>query len=112
MSARYRSLVAGHEVEHDWSSMQRPIVVMSRPGTKNDPGYFTSDEARHLGQVLIAAAERTRYRSLVAGHEVEWTSMQIVMSRPGTKNDPGYFTSDEARRLGQVLIEAAEAADR
>lgn len=57
MSARYRSLVAGHEVEHDWTSMQRPIVVVSRPGTKNDPAYFTSEEARRLGRALIEAAE-------------------------------------------------------
>lgn len=57
MTTRYRSLVAGHEVEHDWASMQRPIVLMSRPGTKNDPAYFTSDEARRLGQALIDAAE-------------------------------------------------------
>jgi hypothetical protein len=36
----------------------------------------------------------------------------VVMSRPGTQNDLAYLTSDEARRLGQALIEAAEAADR
>ncbi len=57
MSTHYRELVAGHEVEHDWASMQRPIVVMLRPGTKNEPAYFTLDEARRLGQALIAAAE-------------------------------------------------------
>jgi hypothetical protein len=57
MSTRYRSLIAGHEVEHDWPSMQRPLVVMTRPGTKNDPAYFTADEARRLGQALIDAAE-------------------------------------------------------
>lgn len=57
MTTRYRQLIAGHEVEHDWSSMQRPLVVMSRPGTKNDPSYFTSEEARRLGQALIEAAE-------------------------------------------------------
>lgn len=57
MSHNYRKLVAGHEVEHDWASMQRPIVVMSRPGSQNDPAYFTADEARRLGQALIDAAE-------------------------------------------------------
>lgn len=57
MGTRYRSLVAGHEVEHDWASMRRPIVVMSRPGTKSDPAYFTADEARRLAQALIEAAE-------------------------------------------------------
>jgi len=57
MSTRYRSLIAGHEVEHDWTSMQRPIVVMTRLGTRNDPAYFTADEARRLGQALIEAAE-------------------------------------------------------
>jgi hypothetical protein len=57
MSTRYRSLIAGHEVEHDWPSMQRPIVVMTRPGTRNDPAYLTADEARRLGQALIEAAE-------------------------------------------------------
>jgi hypothetical protein len=57
MSARYRALVAGHEVEHDWAVMQRPIVMLSRPGTQNDPAYFTADEARRLAQSLIEAAE-------------------------------------------------------
>jgi len=57
MSTRYRELVAGHEVEHDWSSMQRPLVMMTRPGTKNDAAYFSADEARRLGQALIDAAE-------------------------------------------------------
>jgi hypothetical protein len=54
---RYRKLVAGHEIEHDWTSMQRPIVMMSRPGTRNDPAYFTTDEARRLAQALVEAAE-------------------------------------------------------
>ena len=27
MTTRYRQLVAGHDVEHDWASMQRPILV-------------------------------------------------------------------------------------
>jgi len=54
---RYRKLVAGHEIEHDWASMQRPIVMMSRPGTRNDPAYFTTDEARRLAQALVEAAE-------------------------------------------------------
>lgn len=57
MSTRFRSLVAGHEVEHDWPSMQRPLVMMSRPGTKNDPAYFTPEEARRLAQALIDAAQ-------------------------------------------------------
>jgi hypothetical protein len=57
VSTRYRSLVAGHDVEHDWATMLRPIVVMSRPGTRNDPAYFTADEARRLGEALIEAAE-------------------------------------------------------
>ena len=57
MSTYYRELVAGHEVEHDWPSMQRPIVVMSRPGTQNDPAYFTPEEARRLAQALVKAAE-------------------------------------------------------
>jgi hypothetical protein len=57
VTTRYRQLVAGHDVEHDWASMQRPIVVMSRPGTQNDPAYLTADEARRLGQALIEAAE-------------------------------------------------------
>lgn len=57
MSTRYRELVAGHEVEHDWPTMQRPIVMMSRPGTQNDPAYFTAEEARRLAQALIKAAE-------------------------------------------------------
>lgn len=57
MSTRYRALVAGHEVEHDWASMRRPIVVMSRPGTHADPAYFTAEEARRLAAALIAAAE-------------------------------------------------------
>jgi hypothetical protein len=53
---KYRSLIAGHEVEHHWELMQRPIVTITRPGTKNDPAYFTSAEARLLGQALIDAA--------------------------------------------------------
>lgn len=57
MTTRYRSLIAGHEIEHDWASMQRRIVVMSRPGTKNDAAHFTAEEARRLGEALIAAAE-------------------------------------------------------
>ena len=57
MSTRYRELVAGHEVEHDWPSMRRPIVVVSRPGTQNDPAYFTPDEARRLAKALVEAAE-------------------------------------------------------
>lgn len=58
MSTRYRELVAGHEVVHDWGAMsQRPLVMMSRPGTHNDPAYFTADEARRLAKALIDAAE-------------------------------------------------------
>ena len=58
MSTYYRELVAGHEVVHDWDSMQqRPLVVISRPGTRNDAAYFTADEARRLARALIAAAD-------------------------------------------------------
>jgi hypothetical protein len=57
MTTRYRELIAGHEVEHDWPSMLRPIVVMTRPGSQNDPAYFTPDEARRLAKALIEAAE-------------------------------------------------------
>jgi hypothetical protein len=57
MSTQYRELVAGHEVEHDWPATQRPIVVMSRPGTRNDPAYLTPDEARRLAEALVKAAE-------------------------------------------------------
>lgn len=57
MTTRYRALIAGHEVEHDWASMRRPLVMMSRLGSKNDPAFFTSEEARRLGEALIAAAE-------------------------------------------------------
>jgi hypothetical protein len=53
----FRELVAGHEVEHDWAALQRPIVMMSRPGTQNDPAYFTPDEARRLAKALVDAAE-------------------------------------------------------
>jgi hypothetical protein len=41
----------------DWPATQRPIVVMSRPGTRNDPAYFTPDEARRLAEALVKAAE-------------------------------------------------------
>jgi len=57
MSTRYRALIAGHEVEHNWAAMRRPVVVMTRPGTQNDPAFFTADEARRLGQALIEAAQ-------------------------------------------------------
>lgn len=57
MSTRFRELVAGHDVEHDWAAHQRPIIVMSRPGTQNDPAYFTPDEARRLAKALVNAAE-------------------------------------------------------
>ncbi len=35
-----------------------------------------------------------------------------MVSRPGTQNDPAYFTPDGARRLAQALIDAAEAANQ
>jgi hypothetical protein len=57
MSTRYRELVAGHEVEHDWPTMQWPIVMLSRPETQNDLVYFTPEEARRLAKALIEAAE-------------------------------------------------------